>query len=89
MASLSQRRKTAMTPRSDRVAQFYPFAGLVVAVVCVAAGVGLSLMNATGHTVWEGSFMTARLRVDTTAPGVICFVVAVVIVYLSRPRRSR
>ncbi len=81
----TKRHRLRVAADRDRLDALYPFAGLAVALICVAAGVGLFLLKATGEAVWDGSFMMVRLHIDTAAPGVVCFVVALVIVYLSRP----
>jgi hypothetical protein len=69
-----------------RPADLYPFAGLFLASLCLVAGVALSVLKAAGEVVWDGAFLAVRLHLNTSAPGVVCFIVAVLIVYLTRSR---
>lgn len=72
----------------DRYRALYPYAALFVAVLCVGAGVGLFALGASGEADWEATFIWGvHLKVNTGAPGIVCFVVAAVIVTLSRPKR--
>jgi hypothetical protein len=75
-------------PQAQRYRALYPFGGLLVALICVGAGVALFLAGATGQADWESTFMMIHLRLNTQAPGIVCFLVAAVIVYLSRPKRT-
>ena len=79
---------TSSDPRAQRYRALYPFAGLVVAVICVGAGVALFLVRASGQSDWEGTFIGVHVRVNTQAPGIVCFLLAALVVYLSRPKRT-
>jgi hypothetical protein len=68
------------------VRDLYPFAGLLLALLCLVAGVALCVLRAAGEVVWDGAFIAVRLHVNTAAPGVVCFIVAAVVVYLTRPK---
>ena len=75
-------------PQTPRYRDLYPFAGLLVAVICIAAGVALFLIRAVGQADWEGTLIWIHMRVNTQAPGIICLVVAAIVVCLTRPKRS-
>jgi hypothetical protein len=44
------------------------------------------VLKAAGEVVWDGNFLAVRLHVNTSASGVVCFIVAALIVFLTRPR---
>jgi hypothetical protein len=63
----------------------YGLGGLIVGAICILAGVALFLLGLTGKTSWTISVLGARSQVWDAAPGVVLFLVGLLIVYATRP----
>lgn len=83
------RQPAADDQRGDRHAALYPYAGLLTAAMFMAAGVALLALGTNAHVLLDATFGLVRIHLDTTAPEVICFLVAAYIVKVSRPTPRR
>lgn len=62
----------------------YSMFGLAVALVCVVAGVVLFCLGVTGSVSWTAELAGGKSKLADAAPGVVLFVVAALVVYLTR-----
>jgi len=58
--------------------------GLIVGVVCVLGGLSLFFAGITGSANWTAKFLGFQSTLTEAAPGVILFVVGVVVIWITR-----
>jgi cytochrome b subunit of formate dehydrogenase len=62
----------------------YSMFGLVVGILCIAAGTFLGLSGVVGHTSWTASMLGFSTNINDAAPGVIVFIVGIFFVLITR-----
>jgi len=62
----------------------YSMFGLVVGILCIAAGTFLGINGVVGHTSWTASLFGLSTNINDAAPGVIVFVVGIFFVLITR-----
>lgn len=70
--------------RSLRQRFIYSMAGLVVGLVCIVGGMALFLNGVAGSATWTAKIMGGDSTLSNAAPGVILFVVGLLIVLITR-----
>ena len=64
----------------------YAILGLIVGLAAILCGTALTLHGAFGSTSWTTRLLGLESKVNDAAPGVILFVVGMVIIFITRPR---
>jgi hypothetical protein len=64
----------------------YALVGLAVGLVAILSGTALTLHGAFGSTSWTARLLGLESSVNDAAPGVILFVVGILITFITRPR---
>ena len=62
----------------------YSVGGLVLGLACTLGGIVLFLHGVTGSTNWSAKILGANTTVSDAAPGVILFLVGLLIVFITR-----
>lgn len=62
----------------------YSLTGLLVGVLCIVAGLVLFLMGVTGNVGWQISIPGVESNLANATPGVVVFVVGLLIVFITR-----
>ncbi len=63
----------------------YALAGLILGSGCMAGGIALILKGGTGSTSWTAKCFGAEINVAGATPGVCLFMIAVLIVWITKP----
>ncbi|MBT8342168.1 MAG: hypothetical protein HKP58_09810 [Desulfatitalea sp.] len=62
----------------------YSIAGLILGFMAIFFGIVLFLMGISGSTTWVAEMIGAKSKITDAAPGVILFIVGLLIVYITR-----
>lgn len=60
--------------------------GLLVGVVFLLGGLLLCLNGVAGNTSWTAKFIGAESKISDAAPGVILFVIGLLVVWVTKPK---
>lgn len=70
--------------RFARYHLIYSLVGQIFGLVCIVGGIVLCLHQVTGSTSWTAKFMGAESNISDAAPGVILFIVGLLVVFVTR-----
>jgi len=62
----------------------YSIIGCFLGFICIIGGVVLFIMGITGNTNWKFSVFESKSEIVNAAPGVILFVVGLIIIFITR-----
>jgi len=66
----------------------YSKLGLLVGVIFLLVGLVLCLNGVAGNTSWIAKFIGAESKISDAAPGVILFVIGLLVIWVTKPKFS-
>ena len=65
----------------------YSIFGLILSVICIIGGISLFIMGIKGNIDWTSSFFGFESKVINAAPGVILFIVGLLLALITKYKK--